>query len=108
MFWEGCRKPEIGPEGQNTDFERRAGSGAAGDRKVNSFQLKIFRKASILYPGSLGTDSGRFRDDFAWPGLQIGGFRDDFAWPGLQIGGFGGLASKNKEMVVISLKIQLF
>ena len=48
MFWEGCRKLEIGlkfaifgapagPEGQKTDFERRAGSGAAGDRKVNGF-----------------------------------------------------------------------
>ena len=36
------------------------------------------------------------------------GFCDDFAWPGLQIGGFGGLASKNEEIVVISLKNHLF
>ena len=42
------------------DFERRAGSGAAGDRKTIDFQLKTFRKVSILYPGSLGTVSGRF------------------------------------------------
>ena len=33
------------------DFESRAGSGAAGDRKVNGFQLKTFRKASILSAG---------------------------------------------------------
>ena len=40
----------------------------------------------------------RFFDDFAWPGLQIGGFRPRF----------GDLACKNEEIVVISLKIQLF
>ena len=33
------------------DFERRAGSGAAGDRKVNGFQLKSFRKPPILSAG---------------------------------------------------------
>ena len=33
------------------DFERRAGSGAAGDRNINGFQLKAFRKASILSAG---------------------------------------------------------
>ena len=42
------------------DAERRAGSGAAGDRKNIDFSLKTFRKVSILYPGSLGTVSGRF------------------------------------------------
>ena len=29
---------------KSIDFERRAGSGAAGDRKVNGFQLKSFGK----------------------------------------------------------------
>ena len=32
-------------------FERRVGSAAAGDRKVNDFSLKSFQKASILSPG---------------------------------------------------------
>ena len=36
---------------KSIDFERRAGSGAAGDRKVNAFYLKTFRKASILSAG---------------------------------------------------------
>ena len=29
-------------------FERRAGSGAAGDQKINVFQLKSFEKVSIF------------------------------------------------------------
>ena len=36
---------------KSIDFERRAGSGAAGDRKVNGFELKTFRKALILSAG---------------------------------------------------------
>ena len=43
---------------KSIDFERRAGSGAAGDRKNIDFSLKTFRKVSILYPGSLGTVLG--------------------------------------------------
>ena len=45
--------------------------GAAGDRKTIDFPLKSFRKVSILYPGSLGTVSGRFsppRVFAVWPG----------------------------------------
>ena len=45
---------------KSIDFERRAGSGAAGDRKTIDFPLKSFRKVSILNPGSLGTVAGRF------------------------------------------------
>ena len=45
---------------KSIDFERRAGSGESGDRKTIDFSLKTFRKVSILYPGSLGTVSGRF------------------------------------------------
>ena len=76
------------------DFERRAGSGAAGDRNINGFQLKAFRKASILSagpvrerpgiekstvfiwkplekhrfwaPGRVGSGTGRFRRRFLW------------------------------------------
>ena len=45
---------------KSIDFGCRAGSGAAKDRKTIDFQLKTSRKVSILYPGSLGTVSGRF------------------------------------------------
>ena len=41
------------------DFERRAGSGAAGDRNINGFQLKAFRKASILSAGPCRERNGK-------------------------------------------------
>ena len=64
MFWLGSGRVNalntVSNKGPPINFERRAESGAAGDRKVNGFQLKTFDKVSILYPGSLGTVSGQF------------------------------------------------
>ena len=36
---------------KSIDFESRAGSGAAGDRKIIDFLLNSFKKASILRAG---------------------------------------------------------
>ena len=71
-----------GPRGHNPYHQ-------ATDLDTTAFFF-IFRLASAA--------NRRFFDDFAWPGLQIGGFRPRF----------GDLACKNEEIVVISLKIQLF
>ena len=55
MFWLGSGRVKalhtVNNKGPPINFERRAGSGAAGDRKVNGFYLKSFRKASIFSTG---------------------------------------------------------
>ena len=76
MFWEGCRKLEIGlkfaifgapagPERQNTDFECRAGSGAAGDRKTIDFQLNF---NSLSNFGGFSSKSQAHSRILAYPG----------------------------------------
>ena len=61
---------------------------------------------------SLGTVSERFRDDFAWPGPQIDGFLMISLGQGCKSAVLGpnlGIwRPENEEIVVISLKIQLF
>ena len=55
MFWLGSGRVKalnaVNNKGRPIDFERRAGSRAAGDRKINDFQLKTFGKVSILSAG---------------------------------------------------------
>ena len=55
MFWLGSGRVKalhtVNNKGPLINFERRAGSGAAGDRKVNGFQLKTFTKLPILSAG---------------------------------------------------------
>ena len=42
---------------KSIDFESRAGSGAAGDRKIIDFLLNPFQKVSILSAGAAGSEN---------------------------------------------------
>ena len=51
---------------QSIDFERRTGSGAAGDRKIIDFLLNSFKKYRLRAPGRVGSGWGSKNHRFSF------------------------------------------